>query len=69
MLIAESMKSLKKVLVEQLEGKGMRLNVKTKDMLSGRNCGITDKSAKWPCRMYGMVLEVSPFNALVVIDG
>ena len=50
MLVADSMESLKrKMLVgkEQLEDKGMPLNVKkTKFMLSRKNCGKTDKGAK-----------------------
>ena len=51
-MVAESMESLKKevlVLKDQLESKGMRLNVKkTKVILSRKNSGETDKSAKWP---------------------
>ena len=31
---------------EQSKGKGMRLNVKTKVMLPGKNCGKTDKECK-----------------------
>ena len=55
MLVAECMESMKEVLVwkKQMKGKEMYLNVKkTKDVLSGKNYGETDRSAQWPCNVW-----------------
>ena len=56
-LMAESIEKLKWNLLrwkECMEVKGLKLNiVKTKVMVSGKNCGDVERPGKWPCTVCG----------------